>query len=195
MAYSSVKDSPAFRRGMVLIWLKRLLRFALTEGIICAIAFGSRYFSFKAALAIALVSGVLLIWATGLYRLIDFGWEGEVVDKLGCYTEHKTLKMMLDRGHQPPRDKDGKTQPYVKSILKVKRLKDGRIITHTYVENEISPKVDYYRLGDRVRHHARLPLYEKEDKSHDRWIFCPGCETIQFKEDDRCKKCRLPLLK
>lgn len=195
MAYSDVRNSAAFRRGMALIWVKRFLRFAVLEGIVCAFSFGSRYFTPITAVGISLIGAVLFIWHTRLYRLIDFSWEGEVVDKLGQYTEHKTLKMLLDRDHQPPRDKDGKAQPYVKSKLKVKRLKDGKIVTHTYVENEVSPLVDYYRIGDRVRHHARLPLYEKEDKSRDRWIFCPGCETIQYKEDDRCKKCRLPLLK
>ena len=53
----------------------------------------------------------------------------------------------------------------------------------------------YYRLGDRVRHHAGLNTYEKYDKSRDTVLFCSACSSLCEKEDSYCFRCGCPLLK
>ena len=55
---------------------------------------------------------------------------------------------------------------------------------------------DYLRVGDRVRYHPQFVFqYEKYDKSHDKYLYCPVCATMNKSSDDRCKKCHVPLLK
>lgn len=53
----------------------------------------------------------------------------------------------------------------------------------------------YYKVGDRVRHHGGLNSYEKYDKSNDSIIFCAACATLNQMEDDKCHRCNCPLLK
>ena len=55
--------------------------------------------------------------------------------------------------------------------------------------------IEYYRRGDKVRHHAGTKLYEKEDKSKDRRVLCNGCLTLTDVSCDKCRACGLPLLK
>lgn len=54
---------------------------------------------------------------------------------------------------------------------------------------------NYYRIGDRVRHHAGLNSFEKYDKSGDNIIFCNACATLCDINDDYCFRCKCPLLK
>ncbi len=54
---------------------------------------------------------------------------------------------------------------------------------------------NYYRIGDRVRHHAGLNSYEKYDKTRDSIIFCAACATLCDIGDDVCYRCKCPLLK
>lgn len=61
-------------------------------------------------------------------------------------------------------------------------------------END-STRYNYYRIGDRVRHHEGLNSYEKYDKSGDEIIFCNACATLCKITDEHCFRCRCPLLK
>lgn len=54
---------------------------------------------------------------------------------------------------------------------------------------------NYYRIGDKVRHHGGLNSYEKYDKSGDSIIFCNACATLCDINDDTCFRCGCPLLK
>lgn len=54
---------------------------------------------------------------------------------------------------------------------------------------------NYYRVGDRVRHHAGLRSYEKYDKSGDKFIPCNACASLNDIHDDYCFRCKCPLLK
>lgn len=56
-------------------------------------------------------------------------------------------------------------------------------------------RYNYYRTGDRVRHHGALNSYEKYDKSGDDIIFCNACATLCDINDDFCFRCKCPLLK
>jgi len=54
---------------------------------------------------------------------------------------------------------------------------------------------NYYRIGERVRHHAGLNSYEKFDKSSETHLFCNACGTLCDINDDYCFRCKCPLLK
>lgn len=54
---------------------------------------------------------------------------------------------------------------------------------------------NYYKIGDRVRHHGGLNSYEKYDKTGDLIIFCNACGTLCDINDDYCSRCKCPLLK
>lgn len=54
---------------------------------------------------------------------------------------------------------------------------------------------NYYKIGDKVRHHKGLNSYEKYDKSNDSIIFCNACAHKNDIKDDHCFNCKCPLLK
>lgn len=54
---------------------------------------------------------------------------------------------------------------------------------------------EYYKIGDRIRHHAGLNSYEKYDKTGDKFILCNACGTLCDINDDICFRCKCPLLK
>ena len=56
-------------------------------------------------------------------------------------------------------------------------------------------RYNYYKVGDRVRHHKGLNSYEKEDKSGDKIIFCNACGSLIDIKEDFCFRCKCPLLK
>ena len=54
---------------------------------------------------------------------------------------------------------------------------------------------NYYRVGDRVRHHAGLKSLEKYDKTGDKFIPCNACGTLCDIREEACRHCKCPLLK
>ena len=53
----------------------------------------------------------------------------------------------------------------------------------------------YFRIGDRVRHHAGLKTLEKYDKTGDQLIPCNACGALCNIREDACRHCKCPLLK
>jgi len=54
---------------------------------------------------------------------------------------------------------------------------------------------DYYKIGDKVRHHKGLNTFEKYDKTGDEIIFCNACASLNAINDEVCHRCGAPLLK
>jgi len=73
-------------------------------------------------------------------------------------------------------------------------LRDHGNIFHLIAEDD-DTIYNYYKIGDRVRHHKGLNSYEKRDKSNDTIIFCNACATLNEIADDYCFRCKCPLLK
>jgi len=64
------------------------------------------------------------------------------------------------------------------------------------IRNEDDDTVyNYYEVGDKVRHHGGLNSYEKYDKTKDDIIFCNACGTLYDIKEERCHRCKCPLLK
>ncbi len=66
---------------------------------------------------------------------------------------------------------------------------------HEITSDDDPTLFDYYRVGDRVRHHGKLGTYEKYNKSGDEIIFCNACASLNQIDEERCIRCNAPLLK
>lgn len=66
---------------------------------------------------------------------------------------------------------------------------------HTIKSNDNDTLYNYYKIGDRVRHHAGLNSLEKYDKTGDKFIPCNACGTLCDISEESCFRCKCPLLK
>ncbi len=74
-------------------------------------------------------------------------------------------------------------------------IRSDRGKRHTVKSQDSDTLYNYYRIGDRVRHHAGLNSYEKYDKTGDKFIPCNACGTLCDISEDTCFRCKCPLLK
>lgn len=119
----------------------------------------------------------LIYLIQGWRRRRDTSWEGTIVEK------------KVDRTTRTRED------PYNHSLkyTVVVRKDDHSLIKLNYTQE----LYDYYQEGDRVRHHAGLAashLLEKYDKSADEHLYCLACSTKNPIDQDRCRRCKAPLL-
>ena len=106
-------------------------------------------------------------------------WDGVVVDKK---TKNKRRRSKYDESWIN----------YTRYTVCI-RSDNGK--TYTTSAEDDDTKYNYYRVGDRVRHHKGLNTYEKEDKSGDTIIFCNACASLNDINEDKCARCNCPLLK
>ncbi|NLJ30394.1 MAG: zinc ribbon domain-containing protein [Clostridiales bacterium] len=109
-------------------------------------------------------------------------WDGVVEDK--------TVKKKTERHTYG--DGDVSDQNYLEYTVVIRSDRGKRYSIR--VKND-DTMYRYYRIGDRVRHHAGLNSYEKYDKTGDRFIPCAACGTICDIKDEVCRRCKCPLLK
>jgi len=137
------------------------------------------------ALFIGLGIGGMFI-AIALFQVIgrkrSKTWEGTVVDKQ--VNERRRRKRTGDGGYH-----------YVDYLEFVVVIEDERGKKHEILVEDDDTCYNYYRVGDRVRHHGGLNSYEKYDKSRDSIIFCSACASLCDINDDVCFRCKCPLLK
>ncbi len=74
-------------------------------------------------------------------------------------------------------------------------IQDDSWKMHYSCANDDDTVYNYYKIGDKVRHHKGLNSYEKKDKSGDSIIFCNACASLNDINDDYCFRCKCPLLK
>lgn len=109
-------------------------------------------------------------------------WDGIVVDK----------KVKGRRRRQNM--SGGQTQwVHYKTYSVFIRSENGK--TFELLSEDDDTVYNYYRIGDRVRHHGGLQSYEKYDKSEDDVIFCNACASLNDIGEDKCFRCGCPLLK
>ncbi len=106
-------------------------------------------------------------------------WDGTVVDK----------KIIKKRRHD-------KYQDCWKEYLEYQvTIKDDNGKKFHLTAEDDDTQYNYFKIGDRVRHHKGLNSYEKQDKSDDTIIFCNACASLNDIQDDYCFRCKCPLLK
>lgn len=106
-------------------------------------------------------------------------WDGTVADK----------KVKKRRRHDKYQDCWINYLEYTVSI----QADNGKM--HTIRSDDDDTVYNYYKIGDKVRHHKGLNSYEKQDKSGDSIIFCNACATLNDINEDYCFRCKCPLLK
>lgn len=109
-------------------------------------------------------------------------WDGAVVDKA---VRKKTEKRTYG-------DDDVRHVSYLEYSVVI-RSDSGK--KHVITGKNDDTLYNYYRIGDRIRHHGKLNSYEKYDKRGDRFIPCNACATLNDIEDEHCSRCKCPLLK
>lgn len=107
----------------------------------------------------------------------DVTWEGVIYDK----TVKEPTYSERQRGHLQPR--------YTIFF----RLDNGKTKSVNYTEELFH----YFKVGERVKHHAGTPehILEKFDKSNDSVIYCIACTSRNNISQDCCHRCKCPLLK
>lgn len=113
-------------------------------------------------------------------RKRSFTWDGTVVDK--------TIKEKTSRSS----DEDNTYEEYLLYEVII-RSEDGK--KHIISAKDDDTLYNYYKIGDKIRHHGGINSYEKYDKSQDSIIFCSACGTLCDINDDQCFRCKCPLLK
>jgi hypothetical protein len=106
-------------------------------------------------------------------------WDGTVVDK----------KIRTRRRHDKYQNR---WLDYIESKVSI-QADNGKM--HTIGADDDDTLYNYYKIGDRVRHHKGINTYEKQDKSGDSIIFCNACATLNDINEDYCFRCNCPLLK
>jgi uncharacterized membrane protein len=109
-------------------------------------------------------------------------WDGTVEDKK---VKKKTEKHTYGDG-------DVRYEDYLEYSVII-RSDTGK--KHVLKARDDTTLYNYYRIGDRVRHHAGLNSYEKFDKTGDKFIPCNACASLNDINDDYCFRCKCPLLK
>lgn len=114
-------------------------------------------------------------------RDAEVSWDGEVV---GQTTEEKRNRNADENNNEP------RTQTmFITSF----RMPDGKVKKEYSADRRY---YDYLKIGDKVRYHPNFHYkYEKYDKTHDRFVPCVMCDTMNPVHEDKCKKCGTPLLK
>ena len=94
------------------------------------------------------------------------------------------------------RHKNTDDQEMVTEYVTVVRTSDGKKKRIVEQEGTQIWAWEYLQVGDRFKYHPQFHFpYELYDKSRAPYIACVSCGTKNSVEDDRCKKCGLPLLK
>lgn len=194
MAYSDINNLKTYRRYRIITVVKKLFIFSGTTALAAYCLFTSKYINTITAAAATAAASAVCFYLIKLQLIFDKTYDGEVIAKEKVYTYSKTAKMVADPTEKGAKDKQGGATPYVRSELRVRR-DDGKIVKHVYVEHDESKLVCYYRMGDLVRHHAGLNLYEKEDKSQDSRVLCLRCLSLEPNENEKCRNCGFPLIK
>lgn len=189
IGFSKKIDDPAFAK-----YLKNSNRYAVIFSLIIALIavvgffvageMGAEGMSNPESLYIGLgVGGMFLTIAffQVLGRKRSKTWDGKVIDKKA----EKKKKTVTDSAN------DSYTKTYM--LYRV-IIEDERGKRHEIRNEDNTTVYDYYKIGDRVRHHAGLNSYEKYDKSQDTIIFCAACATLCSIEDEHCHRCKCPLL-
>jgi len=130
------------------------------------------------------IGGMFLLIAlmTVISRKRSKTWDGTVVNKT---IEHKQRRK--DYG-----DHDYYWVKYIEYAVEI-QPDQGKLYRISAEDDDT--QYNYYRIGDRVRHHGSLNSLEKYDKTGDRIIFCNACASLNDIRDDVCFRCKCPLLK
>ena len=193
MAYSQKINDPKYRKYR---FIRRFLGFGISifVPVALAVCLGVRGdLSEPRSISVVIALGLLLFFVFGGKRAFDRDYDGTVTDKRlrRVTTVEGKRGVDADRYILIVTDDSGKEHEtaIVESVDQADRSNAGEVYSRK------ADAIEYFRRGDRVRHHAGLKMYEKEDKSKDRKVLCCACLVLTDKDGECCRSCGLPLLK
>ena len=185
LGYSSRISDPAFAK-----YVKNANKYTLIISIIIGVCIiigfyiiGNRRIagmSNPLSFILGIIMGLLLIilaLAQVIGRKRSKTWDGIVEDK--------KVKQKKERNQDF-------TSKYLEYLI---IIRDNDRKKHIYKFKNNEHLYNYFNIGDKVRHHARLNSYEKYDKTNDSIIPCNACGNICDMNDEYCNRCKCPLLK
>ncbi|MBR2460257.1 MAG: hypothetical protein IKB34_03400 [Clostridia bacterium] len=193
MAYSDKINHKRIKRFRL---RRRVLPIAITvgsTGVLTAIVGASGRLNSPRSFALLAIFAALMFVATGAKRLFDRTFDGVVTDKKLRRVTKVEGKRALDADRYMLFVTDGNGKVHETAI--VESVEDSEHSNAGEVFSRPADAIEYFRRGDRVRHHAGMQMYEKEDKSKDRNVLCCGCLTLNDIALEQCRSCGLPLLK
>ena len=193
MAYSNKISDKKYKRYR---FIRRFLPTVVTVTVTAILTVSA---SFKwniaepRAISVIIAAALAVFFLSGGKRIFDRSFDGTVTDK----RLRRVTTLRSKRGVDADRyilivtDDKGNIHEHaiVESIDEADQANAGELYSRK------ADAIEYYRRGDRVRHHAGLKLYEKEDKSKDRRILCCACLILTDAESENCRSCGMPLLK
>lgn len=188
IGFSSRINDPSFKRYVKSsnYWaaiFSMVIAVAAVVGFIIAGEMGVDNLSNPEALYIGLVIGSMFI-IIALFQIVSrkrsYTWDGTIVDKT---IEMKTRSI---------KNEENRYEDYLEYKVAIKS-DSGK--NHIIRSEDDDTLYNYYKIGDRIRHHGGLNSYEKYDKSGDEIVFCNACATLCDINDDFCFRCKCPLLK
>lgn len=108
-------------------------------------------------------------------------WDGKVVDKTRTYKKK--------------RNGSGERPKYDEYLLYEVKIRSDSGKNYTISARDDDTLYNYYKIGDKIRHHGKLNSYEKYDKTGDKIVFCNACASLCDINDELCFRCKCPLLK
>lgn len=138
--------------------------------------------SFEGVVAGATVAALIL--GRGIFLQIRYikrkTWDGAITGKKTAKQTRRIFGFPI------------KTEEFTEYIIEAAD-KDGKLHEAKYADRE--DIFNYFNVGDKIRCHGGLKIYEKCDKSADTCVFCSACLEANSLEDDFCSSCNYPLLK
>jgi len=189
VGFSSKINDPSFTK-----YVQNTNQWSLVFSIILALAAIIGFFIYgetssdmenPQALFIGLGIGGMFLFIAGaqiMGRKWGKTWDGTVVDK----------QVNQKRRKQNTSHDDYYWVDYLEYVVVIM---DGMGKKHEIKIDDDDHIYNYYRIGDKVRHHGMLNSYEKYDKSRDSIIFCNACASLNDIQEDHCLRCHCPLLK
>ncbi|MEQ8176382.1 MAG: hypothetical protein ABRQ26_15120 [Syntrophomonadaceae bacterium] len=186
--YSDRISDPAFARYRrhSTVWSFSFAAFLALAAVIGFYIYGetSAEMDNPEALYIGLGIGGMFL-AIALFQFIgrsrSIAWDGVVIDK-------KTEKKRR-------RERSGNDERWISYTRYTVVIQTDSGKTYEINTDDDDTQYNYYRIGDKVRHHQGLNSLEKYDKTGDSIIFCNACSSLNDINDDRCHRCSCPLLK
>ncbi len=152
-------------------------------GMLAIWYFGEGGFTIK-GLIIPLKIGVIPFLLSIPFHIaarLDKEWEGTVSKSKTKVEYHPKADDECERN---PR----KTEKYIVKV-KLGKLRSKKLVFHDY------QTLNYYRPGNRVKHHRNNKFPEKFDKNQDEELRCIHCFTANDKGRRLCKACNVALMK
>jgi len=88
-----------------------------------------------------------------------------------------------------------KTKHYLRTLIIITSDDGKEFIYNEIISSTKNDYTQYYKAGDKVRHHLGFNLPEKYDKSNDEKLVCILCGQLVDIENDNCTACGKILLK